>query len=99
MDEHQLIRRLYLDVIGRLPEVNEFISAEKTIGTVNGYSKLVDQLIENTRILKKISAFTLPDTTYGPGFSVKDTIGMERARQHIEKKYLTANTDFRNLSQ
>ena len=28
-DDYQLIRRLYLDVTGRLPEVDEFVNAEK----------------------------------------------------------------------
>ena len=94
-DEHQLIRRLYLDVIGRLPEVSEFVSAEKTIRSVNGYSKLVDQLL-GTQEFKENLSFHIA-RHYGPGFSVQSTIGMERARQYIEKKYLTPNSNFKTL--
>ena len=88
-DDHQLIRRLYLDVVGRLPEVSEFLSAEKTISSNNGYSKLVNQLL-STQEFKENLSFHIA-RHYGPGLSVKDTIGMERARQHIEQKYLKTN--------
>ena len=94
-DDHQLIRRLYLDVVGRLPEVSEFLSAEKTISSNNGYSKLVNQLLSAQEFKENLSFHIARH--YGPGLSVKDTIGMERARQHIEQKYLKTNSDFRVL--
>ena len=94
-DDYQLIRRLYLDVIGRLPEVNEFVNAEKTLQENNGYSKLVNKLLETSEFKENLSFQILRH--YGPGITVQSTVGMIRARQHIEKKYLGNDADFRDL--
>ncbi|MCM8532046.1 MAG: DUF1549 domain-containing protein [Lentisphaeraceae bacterium] len=94
-DDHQLIRRLYLDVVGRLPTVDEFVQADKKLRENNGYTKLTDSLLSSSEFKENLSWQIVRH--YGPGITMENTIGLERARQHIEKKYLGPNKDFKVL--
>jgi hypothetical protein len=94
-DNHQLMRRLYLDAIGRVPNIQEFLAADKLLKQNDGYAKLVDQLLKAPEFKENLSWQIARH--YGPEMTLKNTLGMERARRYIEKKYLNSRSDFRDL--
>ena len=87
----QLIRRLYVDLYGRIPTVKEFKAAEQIVGDGSGYPSLVEDMIDSHEFTKNLSWQIIRH--YGPGIEEATVVPLERTRRHIEKNYLNKKTD------
>ena len=93
--EEQLIRRLYLDLFGRTPSVQEFHSAKDIIAGGTGYESLVDDMMGKPEFKKNLSWHLIRH--YGEKLNEGNVVFFERTRRHIEKKYLNWKSDVREL--
>jgi len=94
--DEQLIRRLFLDLYGRTPSVQEFYQARNVLkDSQKGYEKLVDSMMSNDEFKKNLSWHIVRH--YGEKLTEENVVHFERTRQYIEKKYLNWKGDLRDL--
>ena len=91
----QLIRRLYVDLFGRTPTVQEYHAAKEVIDDGSGYESLVDDMMDNIEFKKNLSWHIVRH--YSEGVNQENVVYFERTRRHIEKKYLNWKSDIRVL--
>lgn len=93
--DEQLIRRLYLDLFGRTPTVQEFYAAKDMVDGGIGYESFVDQMMDNEEFKRNLSWQIVRH--YSEGVNEDTVISFERTRRHIEDKYLNWKSDIREL--
>ena len=93
--DEQLIRRLYLDLFARTPDVQEFYAAKDILKGGQGYESLVDSLMANDEFKKNLSWHIIRH--YGEKLNEGNVVFFERTRRYIEKKYLNWKGDVREL--
>ena len=93
--DEQLIRRLYLDLIGRTPSVQEFYQAKDLLKGGQGYESFVDKLMANDEFKKNLSWHLIRH--YGEKLNEGNVVFFERTRRFIEKKFLNWKGDVREL--
>ena len=93
--DEQLIRRLFLDLYGRTPTVQEFVNAKKMMDGGTGYESLVDDMMGNEEFKRNLSWHIVRH--YSEGVKQETVVSFERARRFIEKKYLNWKGDIREL--
>ena len=93
--DEQLIRRLYLDLVGRTPTVKEFHAAKEMVDGGIGYESFVDQMMGTKEFKRNLSWHIVRH--YGEEVKEDTVVSFERTRRFIEDKYLNWKGDVRDL--
>ncbi|MEN9359237.1 MAG: hypothetical protein RL095_772 [Verrucomicrobiota bacterium] len=87
-----LVRRLYLDLLDRLPEIDEFESSVRQIDAGN-YPQLVEQLMKSQEYQLNLAAKVVEH--YAPKERTHGLVDYKRLERHLKDNYLKPGKDFR----
>ena len=87
-----LVRRIYLDLLDRLPEIDEFDSATRQIDSGN-YPQLVDTLMKSQEYQLNLAAKVVDH--YAPKDRTHGLVDYKRLEHFLKDNYLRPGKDFR----
>ena len=89
-----LVRRLFLDLLNRTPEYDEFMEARVLIDE-DKYTTLVDKLLAKREFTENLAHKVVDH--YAAAAAAKNANTIVQLKEHISIKYLTPKADFRTF--